>query len=83
MLLAEDDDDEDVGEEGDGQDHGHDEAVDGEGELRGSAPRGTVDVVALAGVPARAQRVDLNLGKRQSFGLDHKKYSLVDILLLS
>lgn len=59
MLLAQDDDDENVGEKGHGQDHRHDEPVNWHGQLGRAVPRGTVDVVALALVPTIPQDMDL------------------------
>jgi len=59
VLLAQHDDDEYVGQEGDGQDERHDVAVDGEGELGRAVPRGAVDEVALAAVPTLSQGMHL------------------------
>ena len=59
MLLAEDHDDEDVGDEGDGQDRGHDVPVDWNRNLRGSRKGGAVDVIAAAVVEALSKWVDL------------------------
>ncbi len=61
MPLWEHDDDEDVWQEGDGEDGGHDEAVDGDGQLPRAVPGRAVDVVAAALVPALAQGVNLEL----------------------
>jgi hypothetical protein len=59
VLLAEDHDDEDVGDECDRQDGGHDIPVDGNGNFRGSGKGGTVDVIAAAVVEAISKRVNL------------------------
>ena len=60
VLLAQHDDDQDVGEEGHGQDDRHHVPVDRHGQLPRPIPRRAVDVVAVAGVPAGPQRVELN-----------------------
>lgn len=65
MLLAEDDDDQDVGEEGHGQDDRHHVAVDRHGQLPRAVPRGAVDVVAVAVVPAGTERVQLRTKERK------------------
>ncbi len=61
MLLAQDNDDQDVGNERYGENYGHDVAINGHRPLQGSGPGGTIDVVANAFVETRAQGVDLNL----------------------
>lgn len=59
MLFAEDHDDEDVSDEGDGQDRGHDVPVDWNRNLRGSRKCRAVDVIAAAVVKAISKWVNL------------------------
>ena len=74
MLLTQNDDDEDVGEEGHGKDGRHDEAIDGNSQLGRAVPGRAVDVVALALVPAVAQDVHLD-----SRGKEKKKRRICNI----